>query len=227
MHFAQGLRPCAALLVVFAASIAALAAHIAIDLLGDVVLAHDTYDHIAHASRAVISCTALAVVAGAALRLLLAAFDAVRTAPRRRPPINLVDPRSLGVFVLLVVAVSFVLLAGMEMADLAIAGQSFDDCADLLGGSIWLGAGVTLPIALSAAYLVARIARWASVVEVFAIALVSAWFVRRERRTPARCVGSRPTLRSFTRSPAVARSTPRRGPPSFLTTAALLHSSAR
>jgi len=227
MHFAHGLRPCAALLVVFAASIAALAAHIAIDVLGDVLLAHDTYDDVAHQSRAVISCTALAVVAGAALRLLLAALDGVRTVPHRRSPLNVVDPRSLGMFVLLVVAASLVLLAGMEMADLAIAGQSFDDCADLLGGSIWLGAGVTLPIALSAAYLVGRIARWATVVEVFAIALVSAWFMRRERRTPAARVGSRRTLRSFARLPALARSTPRRGPPPFLTTAALPHFSAR
>jgi hypothetical protein len=220
LTFAPGSLPCEALLVFFAASIAALAAHIAIDLLGDILLVHDTYDDITHESRTMIACTALAVVAGGALRLLFAALDAARTLPRRSHASVTVNPRSLRSFVVCVVAATFVILGAMELIDLTFAGQPFDNVAGLLGGSIWLGIGITLPVALCAAFAVARVAHWVTIVQVLAIGLVAALFVSRTRRTFAARCGLRRTLRFLRHAPALTRSTPRRGPPAALTIAA-------
>lgn len=136
--------------MLFAASIAALAAHVGIDILGDVLLPHDTYDDIAHQSRAVMAYTALTIVCGVTIRLLFAALDAARAAPRSRSARAVVDARLIRAYTALVVVAAFILLIGMEFVDLAAAGHPCDDVGDLLGGSIWLGVAVTLPRSHSA-----------------------------------------------------------------------------
>jgi hypothetical protein len=219
LHFAPRGHQCGALLVLFAASLAALAAHVGIDILGDVLLPHDTYDDIAHQSRAVMAYTALTIVCGVTIRLLFAALDAARTAPRSRNVRAIVDARSIRAYPALVVVAAFILLTGMEFVDLAAAGHPCADIGDLLGGSIWLGVAITLPVALGAAYAASRVVRWATAVHLIAIRMIGTWFVRRARPANAARFGSRRPLPYFTRTPALTRSATRRGPPARLTTA--------
>jgi hypothetical protein len=201
----------AVLLVVLAASIAALTAHIAIDVLGDFVLPHDTYDDIAHGSRTALSCPLPAVLAVAALRWLSAALDESRSPARdKRPPI---DPRMPYLHVALVVVTAFVLVGGMEGADLMLAGRPLEDLDDLLGGSIGLCAAVTLPVAMAVACVVWRIACWLTAVQLVAIRMLGAWFVQRASGTAAANADSRRPMRRIARTPVLARSTSKRGPP--------------
>lgn len=69
-----------ALLIFVSASIAALIAHIGIDVLGVYLLPHDAYDDVAHGSRSIVSCTVVAAVAGAAIHVF-----AIALAARRMP----------------------------------------------------------------------------------------------------------------------------------------------
>jgi hypothetical protein len=177
------------------------------------------YDDIAHQSRTVVASTAVTIVCGAALRLLFAALDAARATPHRGIARPIADARSIRAYVESVVVAAFILLAGMEFVDLALAGQPFDDVGDLLDGSIWLAVGVTLPVALAAAYGTVRVARWAAAAQFIAIRMIGAWFVRRARRSNAARFGPRRPLAYFTHTPALTRSATRRGPPPSLTTA--------
>jgi hypothetical protein len=135
-----------------AAFFASLAAHVSIDIAGDFVLAHDTYDDPAHGSRWLASI-ALAICALGALGVLARAVVAetrgCRGALRRALSASL--PRSAAAFALIVAGAALPLLAGMAWLDDACAGIRVDDVADLFGGSIPLGAGITVALAFAAA----------------------------------------------------------------------------
>lgn len=64
-----------------AASVAALFAHVGIDLAGDVVLAHDAYGGLAHRSRSEVIAAALTLALGVLMLVVLALDEA--NAPRR------------------------------------------------------------------------------------------------------------------------------------------------
>jgi hypothetical protein len=134
-----------------AALVAVLAAHVAIDVVGDYVLAHDTYDDHAHGSRRLASL-ALAVTLLTALwafaRAVLAETRGSRGALRAALYATL--PESPVTFVLMVVAAVVPLLPAMGWVDALTAGARVDDVADLVGGSIPLGAGIAGAFALAA-----------------------------------------------------------------------------
>lgn len=146
LHRAPARQPLAgALLVVIAASLAALIAHVGIDLAGDVLLEHDTYDGIAHDSRALIG---VVVVLSAAAGLLVWLAGAWREATGSRHAggfLAVALPKRSVPFVLAVIACGFFILVGMERADTLSAGRSIDDLGDLLGGSPLLGAMTLAP----------------------------------------------------------------------------------
>ena len=213
LHSAPGGRACTAVLVVLAASVAALAAHIGIDVFGDVMLPHDTYDDIAHQSRTVMMSTALVLIGGAALRFLLAALDAARPGPYHRRANAIGEVTARRTFVALVVGAAFALVVGMEFVDSAFAGLPCDDIGDLLGGSIPLGSGVTLASALAVALAAVRVARWATIAHGMTVRKFGTWFVRRCR--PASSARSVRRLRFRPSNPLIAlmRNVTRRGPP--------------
>jgi hypothetical protein len=138
-----------AALLFFAAALSALLAHLAIDALGDVWLADDAYDHLAHGSRAL---AFFAVWTAALVALILAARAAWREARGSngalRELLRATLPASHRRHAALVMVGTLLLVVSMEALDALLAGRPTVDLADLLGGSLGLGLGVVTLCAL-------------------------------------------------------------------------------
>lgn len=209
----------AALALLCGAALAAACAHLAIDLAGDVLLAHDTYDGVGHDARSVFGAAGLAAAFAAAFRLLLGALDGGSTARRRLGELRRdLLPRLGWRFVGATVAGAILALVAMEIFDQRAAGRPIDDLGDLLGGSVALGLTiVTLAGALVATLLRVTL-RWLFAVGV-ALSLAVAQFVRR-CRTPLvrRWARLRPLLARAASAP-LAHRLAKRGPPLGLVSA--------
>lgn len=138
---------------------AAATAHVAIDIIGDYALAHDTYDDVAHSSRELISGLALLIALLLASRALRACFE-LAAANRTRLPQPSADRREVLGFVAGVIAVSATLVPAMEWLDCRLAGVPVRELDDAFGGSILLGLGTTIVCGAVIALLVYGIARW-------------------------------------------------------------------
>jgi hypothetical protein len=137
--------------IVLTASLAAVLAHVAIDVAGDFVLPHDTYDRIAHHSRLVALAVAAVLGAGSFLTVLAAGFsDARRYRGALRALVRSRITRSTWGFVGLVAAAALPALIAMESVDAFVESGRLPDFAAALGGSIPLGLAtlVTLSITL-------------------------------------------------------------------------------
>lgn len=184
-----------------AAFLAAISAHVSIDIVGDFVLAHDAYDAPAHGSRWLASI-ALAVCVIAALVAIGRAVVA-ETRGRRgalRAALCSALPSSATTFALAVTAAALPLLAAMAWLDDAAAGIGIDDAADLFGGSIPLGAGLTVAFALAIAAALHRFVAFLShnhrsivrVVAAFVRVFIAS--TRSARRTFLRAQQNRPRV---------------------------------
>lgn len=203
-----------ALFVILSAAIAALVAHIGIDVAGDYVLAHDSYDGIEHGSRLLITVSLLVALVVVAVRVVCSALDrvvGVRRAMHECAPSAV--PKAIGRHLVLVVVATFVLLVGMERVDLLVAGQPPDDLADLLGGSFALGIGLTLPLGLAVAAAGWSIARWIRAARLGVIEIVGAWMMSRARHRNGLHTQVRRSRRAPIAQPVFARNTSKRGPP--------------
>jgi hypothetical protein len=150
----------AALMLIGAAGVAALFAHVGIDLAGDVVLAHDTYDGLDHSSRSDVCTVALMLTIGALLRVVWLALSEARTGRATiRPTFDDLFGRGRWRFVCLVCALTLPALMTMELFDIVADGRRLDDVTDLLGGSAWLGLSITIPVAALVALMVRSIAK--------------------------------------------------------------------
>jgi hypothetical protein len=212
-RFVVGIPWSAVLLVVLSAAVAALIAHIGIDVLGDYLLPHDTYDDVAHGSRSVVSAGALAVLVAAALRSMFALLDRSRAAVRLECARARSQPQVIARYASVVVGLAFALVAGMEILDLTLAGQSIDGIEDVMGGSLVLGFGVTFATALGVAVAAWRFAAWIAGAHRQAIRVLCAIVAQRTRHATAAGIRPRATRLHFVRVPAIARSTRKRGPP--------------
>jgi TRAP-type C4-dicarboxylate transport system permease small subunit len=139
-----------------AALAAALFAHVGIDVAGDYLLPHDTYDDVSHASRYVV----LAAVAMLLFAMFVAALSAaIREARGSVDAFGRILRSSLGMgplpFFVTTLAFAALTLVAMEYADANAAGQAVDDLGDLLGGSLALGLAM-LGIATIACATLAR-----------------------------------------------------------------------
>ena len=138
--------------IALAGALAAVASHVAIDVAGDYLLPHDTYDDIAHGSRQLVVVAALLGSFAIGLRVLAAAFD--EASGREAIFFALVDRirgRSMAWFAVAVALTAVMGLVTMECLDASLAGKRIDDFGDLLGGSIPLGFALTFVIATVAA----------------------------------------------------------------------------
>lgn len=135
-----------------AALLAAVAAHVALDAIGDFVLAHDAFDDDAHGSR-LLASTALGATGLAACLTLARAVLAEARGSRGalQAALRAALPASQAVFVSAIALAVLPLLAAMAWLDAFAAGTGVDDVADLFGGSIPLGAGVALAFAFAIA----------------------------------------------------------------------------
>ncbi len=207
-----------ALIIAFAACLAALVSHIGIDIAGDYLLPHDSYDGVGHQSRsdvfalaAIIAiATLLHFVAGTIREARLTCGDGRATFEKNfgRAPW-----RCVGVVVVLTLAS----LATMEAMDLAAGGSPIDDLADLFGGSMALGLSISVPVAALAAAAARILARFLLVSQrTLAVALqrLIALATRSARRTSG-CM-QRPGRVARRRYRSVsARRCAKRGPPLF------------
>ncbi|HXO17854.1 MAG TPA: hypothetical protein VN909_06760 [Candidatus Dormibacteraeota bacterium] len=153
-----GFRTLVSLALCAAAAGAALA-HYAIDVVGDYALARDSYDHLAHGSRELVTGIALVAAAVLAARGLRVCCE-IATINRglvARPVLRLRETIGL---LFGAVAASAVMVPAMECLDGRLDGVPVVRFADAFGGSIPLGLGTTLLCAGFVALLVYGVARW-------------------------------------------------------------------
>jgi hypothetical protein len=172
-------------ILVLTVTCAALLAHVAIDLAGDVLLAHDTYDDVAHHSResAFLICSLLAFAllwrtVRAARAELAGRHGALRAVLRAAVPAN-----GRG-FVCGVMAGTLPALLAMAGLDAIFDGTAIDGIEDLLGGSVALGLACAFASGLAAGAIVLRAIRALARMERHILELV-AIFERRARSLPA------------------------------------------
>jgi hypothetical protein len=146
-------------LALFAAMAAAATAHVAIDIVGDYALAHDTYDDVAHSSRELVSGLALLIALALASRALRTCFE-LAAANRTRLPQPSANRREKLGFVFGVIAISATLVPAMEWLDCRLAGVPVRELDDAFGGSILLGLGTTIVCAIVVGTLIYAVARW-------------------------------------------------------------------
>lgn len=161
-----------ATLIGLAAAIAAVAAHYAIDVLGDFMLAHDSYDDVAHGSRAVF-VAAIAIVALAAVVRFI--FDLIGRRTTSRTSLMLSVRTAAGspvAFIARVVPATLLSIAGMEWFDCAAAHAQIDGIAALFGGSLVLGLSCTGCAAILAGLLLHYLVRLLCKFEPTLVALV-------------------------------------------------------
>jgi len=202
-----------ALLVTICAAIAAVVAHFAIDLLGDVFLTNDAYDGVAHDSRAVVVVMALALVACGLGRFLIA--NVRRSTLSRlavRAQLRALVPASRVQFVLSVAVATSVLLVGMEAADTVAAGGWPENLRDLIGGSFSLGLSSVAVCAVGVAAIVRECCAWLARADSLLVALER--FIGALPIRPQTVYYGIPRSGVFSRRTFVfARSDGQRGPP--------------
>jgi hypothetical protein len=188
-------------------------AHELIDLAGDVLLAHDTYDGLTHDSRILFGAggvlALLCLALGSVLRVLdcSGGFDlacAARRTLRRKRELSTV-----------LVAATLTIVPLMEWVDASLAGASIDGIGDLYGGSLLLGLAGCVAAALLVVRVVLRAAHWLScrerqiirlIVRLFrGLKLVAAFVALRSRRVRIK----------FASAP-IARNRALRAPPAVL-----------
>jgi hypothetical protein len=146
-------------LALCAAAAGAALAHVAIDIVGDYALAHDTYDHVAHGSRELLSGLALIIAAVLASRGLRACCRVASVNRSRIAAPILRLPEVFG-FVCAAVSGSAVLVPAMECLDGRLAGVPVLELGDAFGGSLLLGLVTTVVCAAAVAMLIYAVVHW-------------------------------------------------------------------
>lgn len=206
------LRTTAAVAACATALLAAVSAHIGIDVLGDFLVRDDTYDHVAHGSRELFTLVALALAAAAALFLFSHLCGVAASFSQR---VRLLQVRRTHVVAATGCAVilTLLLVPTMETIDAVRAGGDIESLADAFGGSLLLGICTTIACAFLWSGLVIGVVVWLAHHRDRVARLLAAFFrfrgthslCNRERRAPAAFLASAPARR--------ARHHSKRGPP--------------
>ena len=146
-------------LVLCAAAAGAVAAHVAIDFVGDYALARDSYDSLPHGSRALVGGIAFAIAVFLAARGL-STCCAIALRNRTRLPSPSRDARELLAFVFAAVCGSALFVPAMEWLDGRLDGAPVRYLDDALGGSLLLGMVAIVICASIIAVLIYALARW-------------------------------------------------------------------
>jgi hypothetical protein len=142
-----------------AAAAASAVAHLLIDVLGDYVLVHDTYDDVAHGSRILATALALLIAVVLAARAIRVCMQIV-VANRSRAPVRSAWYGRSGGFVFAVIVSSLLIVPAMEWLDGWLAGAPVAGIGAAFGGSILLGIGSTTACAAIVASTVYALVRW-------------------------------------------------------------------
>jgi hypothetical protein len=142
-----------------AAILAAVAAHVGIDVAGDYLLPDDSYDHVAHGSRELFTIAALLCACGAGTLLMQRMLSAVASLPARVRLLRMPRRKFAGAAAA-VSALALFIVPLMETFDAIRGGGDIDSLADAFGGSLLLGAGITLACALAVCAAVIAVLAW-------------------------------------------------------------------
>jgi hypothetical protein len=206
------LRLVSLLTLLLTVCVAALAAHFAIDALGDVALQRDSYDGLNHASRGAAIVGAISCALGLAFRLLWTAVEG-GAAPLARA-LGKIVPRSPVGFVLMTVGGAAVALVGMELCDAFVATGHIVDVADAVGGSLSFGLGIEAVVATVVAWAVWRALRWVADSRCAIVSAIAALFTLARRGRAVRFARRSVTHYGFSRELSLlARRAGKRGPP--------------
>ena len=146
-------------LVLCAAAAGAALAHVAIDFIGDFALSNDTYDHLAHDSRELVSGVALLVAVALAARGLRICCD-IAAANRTRVLREARRPGELGAFLAGAVAIATMLVPAMEWSDARLDAVPLQQLGDAFGGSVLLGLLTTIVCTTLTGLLVYAVVSW-------------------------------------------------------------------
>lgn len=134
-------------------------AHFAIDVAGDYLLPRDSYDHLEHGSRELLTGLALVLAVVLAARGLKICCE-IATKHRGRLARPVLGLRAALGLIAGAAAASAVLVPAMEVLDGRLDGAPVLQLSDAFGGSIPLGLTITLLCASFVALLVYGTVRW-------------------------------------------------------------------
>jgi hypothetical protein len=144
-----------------AAGVAALVAHVAIDIAANFFVAHDPYDDIEHHSRFWFLGGSLAIAGAGALAVLAAALKDFHLGEfALRGLIGRAASTSPVRFVASVIPLTFVALLAMESFDSYANNGRACSTTDALGGSLVLGSIIIIATAIASALAVWRLLRY-------------------------------------------------------------------
>ncbi len=146
-------------LALCAAAAGAVFAHAAIDVVGDYALATDSYDHLHHSSRELISGVALAIAAILVARGLRGCCEIAQRNRTRLACAAYGTRDALGYWIA-AVAASCTLVPAMEYLDGRLDGMAVRQLGDAFGGSLLVGLLTTVVCASLVAALIFALARW-------------------------------------------------------------------
>lgn len=207
----------AAAVVLGTIALAAVLAHITVDILGDHLLVHDSYDGLAHGSRQKFS---LVAALGALASFIALSCGALRELRGERNALRAIllgaVPRPTILSVALLTTGTLLAMSAMEAFDTRLAGIPIDDFGDLLGGSPLLALGVVGLVTPALAFAARALA--VALLRSRAIVTIVAAFVRllRFAAPPPELQLARAPRRLAARRSILARRAAKRGPPAFL-----------
>ncbi|MGB6986122.1 MAG: hypothetical protein WBD74_09150, partial [Candidatus Aquilonibacter sp.] len=149
----------AAVAICATALLAAVCAHVGIDVLGDYLVRDDSYDHVAHGSRLFFTLSALGLGTVAGLYLFSHLCAAAATLRVRVRMLYLRRSQVAGA-IACIVLLALVFVPVMETIDAIRAGADLDSLADAFGGSLLLGICTTLGCALAWSAALLGVAAW-------------------------------------------------------------------
>jgi hypothetical protein len=196
-----------------AALIAALLAHVSLDIAGDYLLSHDSYDDVAHGSRGVFIVAIVALTFGVCARVL---FDLVDRRCGSKASLLRLLRCSLGNpvwFAARTMAISVVALVSMELLDCSVEHVTFDGISALFGGSLPLGLSAVLLIAALVGWILHRAVTFVAEREPEILTLISCLMASLRIQDHVRVTKRARTPRSVARSLLLSRSDSKRGPP--------------
>lgn len=141
------------------ALLAAVSAHVSIDILGDYLVRDDSYDHVAHGSRLLFTVIALGLGAVTGIHLFLRLCRAAASLRLRARMLHLRLGQIAGA-VAIIALLALLIVPAMETLDALRAGSNVDSIADAFGGSLLLGISTTLSCALVWSGVIVALAAW-------------------------------------------------------------------
>lgn len=146
-------------LALCAAAAGAALAHLAIDVLGDYALTRDSYDHLRHGSRELMTGLAFLIAVVLAVRGLRVCCDIAAQHRTRllRPVVGIQETVAM---LVAAVTTSLAIVPAMEYLDGRLDGIPVRGLGEAFGGSMLLGVATTFAAAGLFALIVYAVARW-------------------------------------------------------------------